>query len=136
MGGYMMAQVAAKDARLRAVVLAGTPGDAIEQLNWEYRAWGPLAQWPAVWAIRHAGMRPEEQRPIDVVRAIAPRPLLVVGGSDDHIVPMAMTRALFDAAAAPKDLLVVAGAHHGDYASILPDDFGARLVAFYRAGLR
>jgi uncharacterized protein len=42
------------------------------------------------------------------------RPLFVVHGTDDGLVPFALGQALFDAADAPKQFLAVAGGRHGD----------------------
>lgn len=42
-------------------------------------------------------------------------PLLVVAGERDSIVPVGMSRRLFDAAREPKELLTVPGADHNDY---------------------
>lgn len=42
-------------------------------------------------------------------------PLLVIAGDQDRIVPLENTRRLYDAAGAPKTLLVVADADHNDY---------------------
>ena len=53
-----------------------------------------------------------DTRPLDAVAKIPPRPLLLVHGSDDDVVPLADARALADAAGATADLRVVAGAGH------------------------
>ena len=41
-------------------------------------------------------------------------PLLVIAGDRDRIIPLAHSRALFDAAAGPKRLVVIPGADHND----------------------
>jgi hypothetical protein len=41
-------------------------------------------------------------------------PLLVIGGDRDHIVPLAQTRRVYEAAREPKSLLVIQGADHND----------------------
>ncbi len=115
MGGYMLAQVAATDDRLRAVALAGTPPDAVAHLRWEYRRGGLLRQWPAMLAVHVSGMQPREQVPLEVVKRVAPRRLLLVAGSDDRSVPPWMTQQLYAAASEPKRLLVIQGAEHGGY---------------------
>lgn len=43
-------------------------------------------------------------------------PLLIIAGDRDHIVPIAQTRRLHDAARNPKSLLVIDGADHNDEA--------------------
>jgi uncharacterized protein len=41
-------------------------------------------------------------------------PVLIVHGSEDEIIPVAMGRRLFAAANSPKDLYIIPGAHHND----------------------
>ena len=50
--------------------------------------------------------------PIDEVSKIAPRPLLIVHGSDDIGIPLAGVKRLYELAGEPKDLVVVEGADH------------------------
>jgi dipeptidyl aminopeptidase/acylaminoacyl peptidase len=135
MGGYIVAQVASFDTRLRAVAIAGTPSDADEQTRHEYRRWGPISQLPALWASRQAGMRLDILQPRDVVPAIAPRPVLVIGGTGDDLVPPYMARELYDAAGEPKELYLVPGAGHGDYEKLAPGDYRERLSSFFRRSL-
>jgi fermentation-respiration switch protein FrsA (DUF1100 family) len=64
-----------------------------------------------VLARRH-GYRFTLARPIDVVSAIAPRPILIVHGADDSTVPVDQAHQLFAAAGQPKQLWVAEGAEH------------------------
>jgi dipeptidyl aminopeptidase/acylaminoacyl peptidase len=135
MGGYVMAQVAAKDVRLCAVVLLAVPTDYAALTHWQHREWGLLSELPAALALRRSGMPTAELRPIDVVAEIAPRPLALVRGSADGTVPEFMTRALYDAARAPKSLWIIPGAKHGDYAQAAPSAYRSRLVRFFSDNL-
>lgn len=55
-------------------------------------------------------------RPVDMVRQIAPRPLLLIHGSADPLVPVEQARQLYDAAGDPKELWIVKdGRHCGAY---------------------
>jgi uncharacterized protein len=134
MGGYLTAQVAAKDQRLRAVVLIGTPADGAEQTRHVHRAGGPWAEVAALWAVRHAGMDLRVERPLDVVAAIAPRPLFIINGTDDTIVPPAMARQLFEAAGDPRTLWLIEGAGHADLPRVAAD-YHRRLRGFFDGSL-
>jgi pimeloyl-ACP methyl ester carboxylesterase len=134
MGGYITSQLA-RDPRIRAAALAGTPPDPLEQTRWEYRKYGVISQLPAMWAISRAGFSLTENIPRDQVAHFAPRPLLIVTGSEDSLVPAIMARALFEAARAPKQLLVVPGAGHGDYMRAAPDAYAQPLLAFFERHL-
>jgi len=131
MGGYVLAQVAATDPRLRATALAGTPHDAVEHTRWEYRRWGALSQWPALFAVRSAGMKLGEQVPERVVARIAPRALLIISGGQDQLVPSWMSRRLFDAAGEPKQWLLVEPAGHGGYSEAPRERYAEPLRAFF-----
>lgn len=134
MGAYVLAQAAAFDHRLRAVVLAASPTDVVEQVRLISSRWGPLSQLPSYWALRNSGM-PLDMRPMDVIGRIAPRALLILGGDRDSAVPEYMARQLFANAGNPKALWIVPGAHHGDYARAAPREYPARLIEFFRQNL-
>ncbi len=55
----------------------------------------------------------DEYPSIDRIGEVA-TPTLVIAGSADSIVPFAQSRAIYDAAPAPKELLVIDGADHND----------------------
>lgn len=131
MGGYVLAQVAAGDRRIRAIVFAATPTDMREQTAWEARRWGPFSRGPAELALSLSGMPLEDAPPVRCVEKIAPRPLLFLAGDADTTVPPPMTNALFAAAREPKTLWFVGGARHGGYASTAPWEYEQRLVAFF-----
>ncbi len=118
MGGYTLSQVAAEDTRLRAVVLAGTPLDQRQQVHYQYGRLGLLAEWPALYALRRGGMQIELRKPIDEVKKIYPRPLMVIGGSEDYLVAPSMTLDLANAASQPESAYVVVGAQHGNYSAV------------------
>ncbi len=131
MGGYILAQVAAADPRLRAVALAGTPHDPREHTRWEYRRIGWLRQWPALLALRVSGMQLDELVPERIVARIAPRRLLLIAGSDDTAVPPWMTERLYRAAGEPKRLLVIPGAQHGAYYEARAETYARELLDFF-----
>jgi dipeptidyl aminopeptidase/acylaminoacyl peptidase len=130
-GGYITVQVAALDHRLRAVALEGTPSDLVEQTRAEYERGGLVPQLAASFALRVFGPDPREMRPIDVIRSIAPRAVLVVGGTADRTVPVAEARSLYAAAGEPKESLIVVGAGHGDYRRTQASPFDRALVDFF-----
>lgn len=135
MGSIIAARVAASDPRVRAVALTGAIHDFREQLRWAYSRWGALGAWPAEQAARYAGMDLDSRRPLDVIGAIAPRPLLLVAGDADTVVPVFMTRALFDAAGEPKRLLVLPGITHGHYHDAPASDYDVPVAEFFEAAL-
>lgn len=135
MGGLVMAQVAASEPRLNAVVLEAAPPRFVEYAEWNGRRWGPLSQAVARWAAHHTMISADEPPPVSAVGEIAPRSLLVIGGENDAIVPPHMAQELYEAAEDPKALWIVPRAAHGAYATASPTEYRARLIEFFESGL-
>jgi len=134
MGAYVMAQAAVLDPRLRSVVLVSSPSDVVEQ-NWlATDDWGLLTQIPCYLALRAYGQS-LDMLPKDVLGRIAPRPVFIIAGDLDTLVPKFMAQQLYDAAASPKELWIVPGAHHDDFAQIAPKQYRTRLIEFFERTL-
>jgi fermentation-respiration switch protein FrsA (DUF1100 family) len=69
------------------------------------------------------------RRKIAGVRA----PLLIIHGDEDPVVPIAMGRALFEAANEPKSFWAVEGARHKTIVQVAGPRYRARLQAFYES---
>jgi dipeptidyl aminopeptidase/acylaminoacyl peptidase len=134
MGAYVMTQAAVLSDVFRAVTIAACPPDIVEE-NWVNSAqWSLLSQVPNYLALRLSG-QPRDLLPKDIVGRIAPRGLFIIGGALDPIIPPHMAQQLFAAAGAGRQLWLVEGAKHGDYAKVAPQEFPARLIDFYRHAL-
>jgi alpha-beta hydrolase superfamily lysophospholipase len=81
------------------------------------------------------GATAAELRPIDHIGAIG-CPVLVVTGEGDAMTPVAESRRLFDAAAPPKELLVVEGAGHEDFLARDPAKYQEQVLKFFAKHLR
>jgi dipeptidyl aminopeptidase/acylaminoacyl peptidase len=134
-GGYIVAQVAADDRRLKAIIFVGAPGDLLATTRFQYRRWGVLSQWPALLADRLSGADLGEMRPKDLVLHMAPRPLLAIGGTEDPVVPVPMVRELYDALPEPKELWLIPSQQHGKLIEKAPLEYPRRIVDFYRRAL-
>ncbi len=77
----------------------------------------------------------EAVRPLDVVRLIAPRPLLLIHGTADLVIPVEHSRRLYAAAGEPKELWEFEGAPHCGGYFVDRSAYVARVAAFFRAGL-
>jgi dipeptidyl aminopeptidase/acylaminoacyl peptidase len=135
MGAYVLTQAAVLDQRLRAVTLAASPTDVVEQTWVTANRWGLVSQLPQYWALRASGM-PLDMLPEDIIGRIAPRPIFIINGELDRNVPPYMARRLAAAAAGDStQLWIVPGAHHGDYSRVVPSEYSERLTAFFRRTL-
>lgn len=81
------------------------------------------------------GIDPEPFSPIYHIAKISPRPLLLVAGSHDAIMPVKLMKKLFAAAKHPKEMWVVQGAAHAKCAEIGGEEYKQRLSAFFTANL-
>lgn len=75
----------------------------------------PFAPLIQLWGEQQGGFDIDAVRPIDAVPKIAPRPLLVVHGDADRLVPIENGRAIYAAAGEPKQLLVLPGVEHRNF---------------------
>jgi fermentation-respiration switch protein FrsA (DUF1100 family) len=80
----------------------------------------------AVWRMGGVG-RPA---PIEVVGAIAPRPLLLMHGTHDRAIPYAHSERLHAAAGEPVELWIAAGAEHAALFNHAPDEWKRRVLGF------
>jgi pimeloyl-ACP methyl ester carboxylesterase len=132
-GGYIAAQVVPADARVAALVLAGTPTTLADVLHWQYRKFGPLSRWPAAYAFERQGVDLSfDVR--DAVQALGGRPLLIVSAELDQVVPVEQARAVYRAAHDPKQLYVSRLAYHGAYVAHDPA-IAPVLLEFFRRHL-
>jgi pimeloyl-ACP methyl ester carboxylesterase len=135
MGGYVLSQVSAENSDIRAIVLAGTPAALRVQVHFQHGRLGALGEWPALYALSRHGLQVDERQPIEEVPKLAPRPLLLIGGTRDPIVGPTASGDLFGAALQPKDLYSIEGAGHGDYVKAAGNVYLERLVGFFRRAL-
>lgn len=75
-------------------------------------------------------------RPIDAVATIAPRPLLLIHGADDQLVPPCDALKLYAAAGEPKELWLATGVDHAGTFHSDEKGYIARLDAFFAHWLR
>ena len=116
-GGSLAACIAADDRRVRGVALLAARSDFDD---WAEHPRRFLEHAREVGAIRSPGFPASFDRwtrelrafrPLDAVRRLAPRPLLVMHGDDDEEVPVAEARSLA-AAHGTAELRIIAGAGH------------------------
>ncbi|MGD8623618.1 MAG: alpha/beta fold hydrolase [Anaerolineae bacterium] len=128
---------AARNPRIEAVV-------AVAPFNCVAEAWHTSrpALMPAFvldWMLRltetRKGFSREEVCPVEVIDHIAPRPLLVIHGTDDRRITEKQVRRLFGAAGEPKTLWLVEGATHSGIRSPVLDQLAPNLIAFLDGAL-
>jgi len=74
-------------------------------------------------------------QPVDAVAAIAPRPLLLIHGSEDRTIPLDHSEEIYAAAGEPKELWVIPGAGHCAAYFVDRAAYVARVSAFFERSL-
>ncbi len=73
--------------------------------------------------------------PLEAVPAISPRPLLLMHGTEDAVIPLAQAHRLHEAAGEPVDLWVLEGARHSALFNHAPGRWTERVRGFLDAHL-
>lgn len=116
MGASVAILLAARDPRVAALVadspftgIAEVVAHGAAQKRLPARLVVPLADALTGWRY---GYRFGAVRPIEAVAAVSPRPLLLIHGSADGLVPVSHAHAFYAAAREPKARWIVEGADH------------------------
>ena len=140
MGGAVSISVGADDPRISAVCTDSAFADPQalvgERVRSALKVPAAMVMMPVIALLaRRTGARLTDFRPLLAVGRIAPRPLLLIHGEDDVLVPIHHAELLFDAAGQPKELWRLSGVGHvGAYFADRPA-YVARVVSFFRAAL-
>jgi uncharacterized protein len=133
-GSWIALQVASNDKRIYAVALTGAFTDVRHLLSKQGGRFEPLSSGVAMMTAWWHGMRFWERRSKDLIGQISPRPVLLIAGTEDTVVPAWMSEQLFRFAHEPKSLWIIPGAEHGQYATVAPIEYERRLVQFFSTG--
>ena len=133
-GGEMLLEAAAEDARLQAVVSEGASVRSLAE-HWDdpdlaglRKPFTPLVAQTAAVAIL-ANRRPPPSL-LGLVGRIAPRSLMLIRGLDGQPAEV-LNRAFLEAAGPPKQLWEVSGAGHTAALSAQPREYERRVLGFF-----
>lgn len=119
-GASVSIYVAAQDKRISAVVSCAAPAD-FSAVYGSGKALMSLNYFRKIGIIRDPGFPASFEewlnnfRKVNAVHSvadIAPRPLLIIHGGKDNVVPLDHARKLFEKASEPKQLVILEGADH------------------------
>jgi pimeloyl-ACP methyl ester carboxylesterase len=142
MGAATAILAAAEDPRIEVIVADSPYG----RLRWaiaqgaRLRGYpGPLAPLIATLGCRatalHLRFPLTAFDPVEVVRRIAPRPLLLIHGVDDDVIPVRSAHALYRRAGEPKELWLMDGLKHCQALEVAYEPFKERVVGFFERHL-
>ena len=138
MGGATAILATAEDPRIAAVV-ADSP---YARLRWAVQQSARLRGYPPIISpavaflgclttALHLRYPMRSFDPVAVVGKIAPRPLLLMHGTEDEIIPVSSAHALFASAGEPKELWLIEGLKHCKALEELYEPFRDRVLGFF-----
>jgi len=119
-GAAVSVYVAANDPRVSSLVTFACPAE-FSFLTDKQRAKATIDHFRSIGLIRDEGFPPSEDEwldgfntvsPLRWIDKISPRPLLLIHGEKDDLVPVEHARKLFKKAGEPKQLVIIPGAGH------------------------
>jgi len=108
--GASLAILAAAERPEVAAVVAEAPFTGWRAIARDVVSRAPLVSLlraPLAWLLVGGG-----GDPVDAVASLSPRPLFLIHGERDEVIPPSMSKELFQAAGEPKELWIVEGARH------------------------
>jgi fermentation-respiration switch protein FrsA (DUF1100 family) len=119
-GAAVSVYVAANDPRVSSLITLACPAE-FSFLTDKQQARATIDHFRSIGVIRDAGFPPSVDgwltgfsavSPLKWIDKISPRPLLLIHGEKDDLVPVEHARNLFERAAEPKNLVIIPGAGH------------------------
>jgi fermentation-respiration switch protein FrsA (DUF1100 family) len=119
-GAAVSVYTAAQDSRVSAVVTCACPAD-FDSLSQKETPLETIQRFRQIGAIRDKDFPPsmedwqkgfETITPINWIDKISPRPLLLVHGDADELIPLEHAHKLYNKAKEPKELKIIPGAKH------------------------
>ncbi len=117
MGGAVVIMAAAQNQAIRAVVADSPFAELREIVEIRFYQTCGLPPRPFValadcWLAVRYGFRTAQVRPVEAVAHLAPRPLLLIHGTEDEVTPVKHSQALYQRAGQPKEIWLAEGAEH------------------------
>ncbi|HZI10740.1 MAG TPA: alpha/beta fold hydrolase [Myxococcus sp.] len=132
-GSAAVAEVAAKDPGVRAVVLLSPFNTLWLAAAYDFRRFGFVSQSGALVPFWRRGIALDEVRTIDAVERIRPRPLFIVMGTEESGQPLA--DELFAKVKDYAQTWRIQGAGHGHFSTTEPQEYPRRLREFLDTAL-
>jgi dipeptidyl aminopeptidase/acylaminoacyl peptidase len=135
MGAATLAEVAAEDERLRAVVIESSYATLNEVVKERVNLPGVLRD-PLIRLLewRYHG-EIDDVRPVDDLCLISPRPVFLIYGDQDTVLPPGTQQRMFAAACEPVEKWLIHGVGHVYYRDHHATGYEERVIAFFEEGL-
>ena len=140
LGGSVTILAAAQDPRIKAVVDDSGFSDASNVVSTSFQKFVHIPAFPfapvtvliSEW---RTGANVNQVRPVAVIAKINPRPIFIIHGLADTLVPPDNSERNFAAAGQPKEIWWVPGAEHVRSMEVAAQEYGRRVVQFFTQSL-
>ncbi len=134
MGGATAIIAAARRSEIEAVVADSAYAALEDELNVMVRLalLRPLVRF---FAEQEARISIHDVRPEDAIGRISPRPVLIIQGLADVVVPPESGKRLYDAAGEPRSLWSEPNVGHSGMMATFPEEYERRVIAFFDEAL-
>ena len=130
MGAVTMIRATARNPKIEALV-ADSPFVTLED-ELKLRVPYPLLErLIRFFAERESGLRLHMVRPVDDIGQISPRPVFIIQGMDDAMIPLDSAERLYAAAGEPRELWTEPGVFHIGMYSQFPERYTKRVIEFF-----
>lgn len=130
MGAVTMIRSAAKYPEIEAIVTDSVFPTLVDELNLRvpFPVIRPLIRF---FAEQQTGLNMNDVRPVDDVTLISPRPIFIIQGMADTMIPSDSAQRIYDAAGEPKQLWTEPDAGHLGMYSSHPDTYTEKVISFF-----
>lgn len=137
MGGMVAICEAAQNPKIKCVVAEASYYSfrrVVSRWAWVHNKvpYFPLMPIVLHYMRRNLAANPERYSPKYNIPKIAPRPVFIIHGRYDNLVPAAQAKMLFKCAGEPKEIWLVPGAKHNKCAEVGGYEYKQRLADFYK----
>lgn len=136
LGGAVVTRAAAIDPRLQAIVIESSFSSLTEAVNDAFESRSIFPRWPfapllIALAEAKVGLNIDLVDSARDLSTLSPRPVLIIHGVNDALLPVDHARRMFQAARPPKELWLVDHLTHASPMSDYPDEYRNRVVDFF-----
>jgi len=130
MGGVAVLEAAARRIEIEAVVVDSAFPTLEDELKWAVTrsAFLPFIRF---FAEKEAGFNFDMLRPVDRIGDISPRPIMIIQGEADSMIPADSAQRLYEAAGEPRYLWTEAGVNHVGMYHVHPEKYEEQVVGFF-----
>lgn len=134
MGAVTMIRAAARYPEIEALV-ADSPFVTLKDemdLRVPFPVIRPLIRF---FAERESGIKLEQVSPLEDIPRISPRPVFLIQGLSDGMVPLDSAQRLYDAAGEPRQLWLEPGVPHLSMFATHGEEYAERVIGFFDTNL-